>query len=203
MVKAAGRREIKRDRTRRAFVDAACRIIEEEGIEAATVRRTADEAGFTLATLYKYVSCMDELLWQVRSEFIERTAEHFAGGVPRRIDDWAGLREELRRFLTYFLERPRIFRFLYGVTLDPAARPDPAAGNQEALAAAMAPAAEFLGRRCSGEAAAREALGTAAFALMGMLCVALGGNDAMDGEATDRSLDQLCATLRRAAGEKE
>lgn len=199
---AGDRKDVKRGRTREAFVQAAARIIEREGDEAAAVRRVAHEAGYTLATLYKYVANQDELLWRARSALVRKVALDLAVASPPEIDSWDALRHEFERFILYFTERPRVFRFLYGRSLDAAAKPAEAAPENEALAAAMAPAAAFIAGRpgCPPQAAA-EALENASYALMGMLCIALGGNDGMDGEALRGALTRLCRTLARAAGD--
>ncbi len=196
------RREVKRERTREAFVQATARIIEREGDQAAAVRRVAHEAGYTLATLYQYVANQDELLWRARSALVRKVALDLAVASPPKIDSWIALRDEFERFVVYFMERPRVFRFLYGRALDPAAKPMAAASESEALAAAMAPAAAFLAGRpgCPPQAAA-EALENASYALMGMLCIAVGGNDGMGGEALRGALTRLCRTLARATGD--
>lgn len=196
------RREVKRERTREAFVQAAARIIEREGDEAAAVRRVAHEAGYTLATLYKYVANQDELLWRARSTLVRQVALDLSVASPPKIDSWDALRHEFERFVLYFIERSKVFSFLYGRSLDAAAKPAEAAPEDEALAAAMAPAAAFLAGRpgCSPQSAS-EALELASYALMGLLTIAVGGNDGMDSEALRGALTRLCRTLARATGD--
>lgn len=202
MDEARDRRAVKRERTREAFVHAAARIIEREGDESAAMRRVAHEAGYTLATLYKYVSNQDELLWRARSALVRKVAVDLAAASPSELDSWAALRDAFERFVVYFMERPKVFRFLYGRALDAAAKPPEASPESEALAAAMAPAARFLSDRLGrSPQAVGEALETASYALMGMLAVAVGGNDGMDVAALRGALERLCRTLARAADE--
>lgn len=56
------KREIKRYRNMSYFIDAAVRIMDEEGIEFVTIRKVSDLAGYNSATLYNYFESLDELI---------------------------------------------------------------------------------------------------------------------------------------------
>lgn len=45
------------------FIEAASQIIEEEGLEAVTIRKVADIAGYNSATLYNYFENLDHLVF--------------------------------------------------------------------------------------------------------------------------------------------
>ena len=45
------------------FIEAASQIIEEEGLEAVTIRKVADIAGYNSATLYNYFENLDHLIF--------------------------------------------------------------------------------------------------------------------------------------------
>ncbi|OPJ54956.1 HTH-type transcriptional regulator BetI [Alkalithermobacter paradoxus] len=45
------------------FIEAATKIIDEEGIEAVTIRKVADIAGYNSATLYNYFENIDHLIF--------------------------------------------------------------------------------------------------------------------------------------------
>ena len=55
-------KELQRKRMISYFVDAACKIIDEEGIEQVTARKVADLAGYNSATLYNYFENLDHLI---------------------------------------------------------------------------------------------------------------------------------------------
>ncbi len=56
------KREIKRYRNMSYFIDAAVRIMDDEGIEFVTIRKVADLAGYNSATIYNYFESLDELI---------------------------------------------------------------------------------------------------------------------------------------------
>ena len=53
---------IKRRRVVRYFIDAAVQIVQDEGIDALTIRKVADAAGYNSATLYNYFENLDQLI---------------------------------------------------------------------------------------------------------------------------------------------
>lgn len=57
------KKEIQKNRVMSYFINAADEIIKSEGIEAVTIRRVADMAGFNSATLYNYFENLDHLLF--------------------------------------------------------------------------------------------------------------------------------------------
>ena len=57
------------------FVDAAHQIIEEEGIENVTIRKTADLAGYNSATLYNYFNNLDHLILFASMKYLKEYVE--------------------------------------------------------------------------------------------------------------------------------
>lgn len=55
-------REIQQKRIVNYFIDATDSIIKEEGIDAVTIRKVANKAGYNSATLYNYFKNLDELI---------------------------------------------------------------------------------------------------------------------------------------------
>ncbi|MCC9295783.1 TetR/AcrR family transcriptional regulator [Clostridium sp. MT-14] len=56
------KKDIKKYRNMSYFIDAAARIIDEEGIEFVTIRKVSDLAGYNSATIYHYFKNLDELI---------------------------------------------------------------------------------------------------------------------------------------------
>ena len=56
------KRTLKKHRSMRYFIDAAAKIMDEEGIEFVTIRKVSDLAGYNSATLYNYFKSVDELI---------------------------------------------------------------------------------------------------------------------------------------------
>lgn len=102
---------LKKDRIRSYFLDAAKEIISSEGAEGITVRRVAEKSGYSYATIYNYYQDLNALLWDAKialigelRDFMKSTQQSFS--VP-------DLKETFRVYVSYFVENPNIFRFLY------------------------------------------------------------------------------------------
>ncbi|MBN1150043.1 TetR/AcrR family transcriptional regulator [candidate division WOR-3 bacterium] len=72
------KREIRKKRTLGYFVDAACQVIEKEGIQYLSVRKVADIAGYHYATLYSYFKDIHELKYYVALKFMDDIFEYIA-----------------------------------------------------------------------------------------------------------------------------
>lgn len=57
-----GNRELRKKRTLTYFIEAAQKIIREEGIDAITIRKVASIAGYNSSTLYNYFKDLDHLI---------------------------------------------------------------------------------------------------------------------------------------------
>ena len=109
-------------RSRELVLDAAERVMAEQGFEAATVARVVEEAGIPLSSVYHYYGSKDGILLAV----MERGAERFFADLPdwnRRIGRPA---EHLRTVLStaaQTLERhPNFLRLLIVFAVQPPAR---------------------------------------------------------------------------------
>lgn len=56
-------KELQKKRMITYFVEATCKIIDEEGVEGVTVRKVANEAGYNMATLYNYFNSLEHLIF--------------------------------------------------------------------------------------------------------------------------------------------
>jgi AcrR family transcriptional regulator len=92
-----------------AISDVTMRIIEQEGLDAVTMRRIADELGTGAASLYRHVAGRDELLTLVADKVFDQIRS-----AP--VDDAVGWRERsaqtARRFRAFLLARPAIVPLL-------------------------------------------------------------------------------------------
>ncbi len=107
------RKDIKRQRTMKYFLEAAKEIIENEGVENVTVRKVADMAGYSYPSLYSYFEDLNELLWEVKSFMILSMVEALQKTEVLPVDDIGGIKAVFKAHIAYFLEHPNIFRFFY------------------------------------------------------------------------------------------
>lgn len=208
---ASSHKRLKQDRVRQIFIDTVCSIISSEGVSAVSVRRAADESGYALATLYKYFRNLEELLWHSRIELINAAVRYFQERGQIHIKTWDGLKKELRTFMGYFIDRPTVFRFLYFYQLDPTVRPAGASGDNQALAASMLPVIKFISSSQSENPKpsrsqirnAEAAIPLIIYTMLGVLSLLIGGNDTMEADTVDHTLDQLCWILKNALSARQ
>ncbi len=81
------RKEIKKERTRRYFLDAAKEIIRAEGVSALTTKKIGDRAAYSYASIYNYFENFNELvclcLEEMAAECAQRVRERLCGDRPR------------------------------------------------------------------------------------------------------------------------
>ena len=65
----------KKQRIRTYFLEAAREIILNDGVESVTVRKVADMAGYSYATIYNYFSDLNQLHWEVKKLMINDIVE--------------------------------------------------------------------------------------------------------------------------------
>lgn len=88
------KKNIRRTRTMRYFIDAAQSILEKEGLQGLTIRKVADKAGYNSATLYSYFENLDHLAFYASLKYLrnyllklkELTPPH--DGLQRFLEIW-------------------------------------------------------------------------------------------------------------------
>ena len=110
--------DLKTQRVRSYFLDAAKQIISAEGVESISARKVANIAGYSYATIYNYFKDLDELLSETKALMVSDIMRHIRGVAevtPQSIDD---VKKLLIAYVEYYLEHPQIFRFFYFYRLD-------------------------------------------------------------------------------------
>lgn len=64
------KKKLQRQRMLTYFIEAAAEIIKEEGMDAITIRKVADSAGYNSATIYNYFENLDHLIFLASLPFI-------------------------------------------------------------------------------------------------------------------------------------
>jgi AcrR family transcriptional regulator len=94
------RKEIKKERTKRYFLDAAKEIIGAEGVANLTTKKIGEKAAYSYASIYNYFENFNDLVCQCLEEMAAESAawvgERLAGETPyERIIDFARLMIEI------------------------------------------------------------------------------------------------------------
>jgi len=119
------RQSLKNQRVRSYFIQAAKKIILDEGVENISVRKVADSAGYTFSTIYNYFNNLNELLQDVKTEMISDLLEHMKKTLPQKVFDLEDIKKQNRLYIEYFIENPNVFSFFYSYRLHPVPK-DPA-----------------------------------------------------------------------------
>ncbi len=100
------------------FIDAAAKIIEEEGIQSITIRKVADIAGYNSATLYNYFKNLDHLIFFAAMRYVKeyslnlhRFIENSENALERHLATW-------NCFCHYSFNKPEIYYAIFFAKLD-------------------------------------------------------------------------------------
>ncbi|HYE10402.1 MAG TPA: TetR/AcrR family transcriptional regulator [Patescibacteria group bacterium] len=107
------KKDIKKQRIKMYFLEAAKDLIIAQGVENVSVRKVASMAGYSYATIYNYFEDLNELLWHVRSFFIRDIGEYIGKRVNEPLYDKEGIKRLFRAYIAYYFENPNVFRFFY------------------------------------------------------------------------------------------
>jgi len=107
------KKALQRKRMWQYFIDAAADIIEENGLEALTIRKVADLAGYTSSTAYNYFDDLSHMKFFAALKF----TKPYIDDIPNYIDQkeptlkqWLGLWE---CFLKHSFEAPHIYYMVF------------------------------------------------------------------------------------------
>jgi AcrR family transcriptional regulator len=111
-------REQGKERRRRRILDAAGRLVEEDGLDGLTMRRLAVRAGVSYATVYNLIGAKEDVLVEVLRAGLEDLAAKLAAVEP------ANPLERAQALVTgivdHFVARPRLYRPLVQAVHEPA-----------------------------------------------------------------------------------
>jgi AcrR family transcriptional regulator len=128
---AEDKKDLKRQRIKMYFLEAAKELIINEGVENVSVRKVADIAGYSYATIYNYFEDLNELLVDTRSLIIKDIAVYMHNKMNERLYDLEGIKRLLKIYVSYYFENPNVFKFFYFHQLNN--KNDRAEGSEEEL----------------------------------------------------------------------
>ncbi len=105
--------ELKVQRMKSYFLEAAKQIITAEGAENISARRVAEIAGYSYATIYNYFKDIDELLGETKAFMVTDVIKHMQAAIDFTINNTEDLVKMFVAYTGYYLDHPHIFRFFY------------------------------------------------------------------------------------------
>lgn len=105
--------------TREHFIQTTKQMILKDGINNTSVRKVAEQAGYSYATIYNHFGDMEELLLQTKiammNDFFALMKEKFPNGISG-VEDIKTLN---KLHLSYYFENPNVFQFFYQYQIKP------------------------------------------------------------------------------------
>ncbi len=110
---AMAKRELQKRRIMKYFIEAAHKLLMDEGIEKITARKVADLAGYNSATLYNYFSNLDHLICYASMTYLKAyyaELDEFVAKaeVPREV-----FMKTWELFSKHSFENPKIFKLIF------------------------------------------------------------------------------------------
>lgn len=107
------KKEIQKRRMMRYFIEAATEVIEKEGLEAVTVRKVADMAGYNSATLYNYFENLEHLIFFASMKYLKEYAlalPHYLKNHKNALDQYLRV---WKCFSYYAFSNPKIYNIIF------------------------------------------------------------------------------------------
>lgn len=107
------KKDIKKIRTIKVFIDAAYQIIEEEGIENVTIRKVAKIAGYNSATIYNYFDNCNQLIFFAATRFMEDYVKEMPEYIEQGEDELEKLILMWECFCLHSFKKPKIYYAIF------------------------------------------------------------------------------------------
>ena len=105
---------LKKNRMLRYFIDAASEIIEKDGVEAITVRKVADLAGYNSATLYNYFENLDHLISMASLKFMKAYTDDLHNYLKECPNSLCMVLKIWECFCYHSYASPKIYSYIFG-----------------------------------------------------------------------------------------
>lgn len=107
------KKEIKRKRMMSYFIDAADKIIDEEGIDQLTIRKVADLAGYNSATIYNYFENLEHLVCYSAISYLKEYYISLNDYIKEAKNGYERFLLIWEKFCTHSYKNPKIYRTIF------------------------------------------------------------------------------------------
>lgn len=105
--------KLQKERTKQYFIEAAKKAVISDEVSNVTVRKIAEIAGFSYATIYNYFKDLDHLLWHVVASCIDDVVHFLEYHLGNKPYTFSKTKEIYREYVGYFLQKPNVFRLIF------------------------------------------------------------------------------------------
>jgi len=110
---SARRRQGQRGQVRKAILDAAGAVFLEVGLEALSMRKVAERAGYTATTIYRYFGDKDDLLFSMVAESLSAFTAALREGREAGEDPLGRIEGMGLAYVRFGLDHPALYRLLF------------------------------------------------------------------------------------------
>lgn len=107
------KKAIQRRRMMGYFINAAKEIIEEEGINALSVRKVGDRAGYSYATIYNYFKDLNTLLFYCIADYLDECYEYIINSFDESEDCRERIFLMVTAYVEYFVKNRNQFQLIF------------------------------------------------------------------------------------------
>ena len=104
---------LQKNRNKQYFIEAAKNVVITDDVSNVTVRKIADIAGFSYATIYNYFHDLNHLLWHVVISCIDDVVHSLERHLGSKPYTFSRIKEIYREYVGYFLQKPNVFRLVF------------------------------------------------------------------------------------------
>lgn len=168
------------ERIRAYFAETAMNMIKAEGIQSVSVRKVADEAGYSLGTIYNHYENLDEMLWVTRSLLIHEIADYIDRYVKETVESVDDIVAIFETYMRYYVEIPTVYAFLYFHQLEKCDKKDPALNEMPEFQERFIPLITFLTEKKEiSPNKVMHVISMIMYIVHGLLTLYISGNDEM------------------------
>ena len=109
----------KAERTHDHFIKVTKQMVLKSGIDNTSVRKVAETAGYSYATIYNHFGDMEELLFQTKIAMMKDFWISVEQSFPDGVHSVADIKQLNRLHLAYYMENPNVFKFFYQYQIKP------------------------------------------------------------------------------------
>ncbi len=107
------RRDLKKKKIMKTFINAVSKIINEEGIERVTIRKVAKIAGYNSATIYNYFDNYNQLVFFAATHFLSDYVQALPKYIKKSKDTLEQFLLIWECFCKYSFEKPQIYYAIF------------------------------------------------------------------------------------------
>jgi AcrR family transcriptional regulator len=105
--------DVKKIRTMKYFIDAAIEVVEDVGMENATIRKIAEKSGYNIATVYNYFEDFDHLIFYTKISYLENYTERLSKEIGENLLPLHEFLKIWEIFANEAFKNPKVFYDLF------------------------------------------------------------------------------------------